>query len=459
MTRSKAPALAVLMAATFIFVLDFFIVNVAVPATQRDLHASDGQIQLVVAGYAIALASGLIVGGRLGDLVGRRRALMLGLAVFTLASAVCGAAGNAEALIAGRVAQGLGAALFSPQILAIVGVTYKGEERVKAITLYGLVLGLGAVSGQLIGGLLIHFDVLGLDWRSCYLVNLPIGGAALALAPRVIAESRGPRRRLDAGGAALVAAALVAVVLPLVEGRREGWPVWTWLTLAAAVPLLGAFAVRQRRLAARGGAPLVPPGLFAHRAFTVGLLSSIVFYAGMASFFLVLAVYLQQGRGLDALGSGLTFTPLAAGYLAASIAAQRLGSRALTLGGPVRALGLAGLAATVAAIGVGGETVVLVPALLVDGIGMGLLTAPLVGTVLAGMDPRDAGAATGVLSTAQQVGNTLGVAAIGALFYGSGTDYAAGFREAVLAIVVLALAVTALVQLLRTPATRVVTAP
>jgi MFS family permease len=450
MTQHKAPALAVLMAATFIFVLDFFIVNVAVPATQRDLRASDGQIQLVLAGYAIALASGLIVGGRLGDLIGRRRTLMLGLGLFTLASAVCGAAGSPGVLIAGRIAQGLGAALFSPQILAIVGVTYQGEERARAIALYGLVLGLGAVSGQLIGGLLIHFDVLGLDWRSCYLVNLPIGAAALALAPRVIAESRGPRRRLDAGGAGLVAAALVAIVLPLVEGRREGWPLWTWLTLAAAVPLLGAFAVRQRRLAARGGAPLVPPELFAHRAFTVGLVSSIVFYAGMASFFLVLAVYLQQGRGLDALGSGLTFTPLAAGYLAASIAAQRLGPRALALGGPVRALGLAGLAATVAAVGTGGDTLVLVPALLVDGIGMGLLTAPLVGTVLAGMEPAHAGAATGVLSTAQQVGNTLGVAAVGAVFYGAG-DYAAGFREAVLAIIALALAVAVLVQPLRTP--------
>jgi MFS family permease len=450
MTKHKASGLAVLMAATFIFVLDFFIVNVAVPATQADLHASDGQIQLVLAGYAIALASGLIAGGRLGDLIGRRRALMLGLALFTLASAVCGAAGTPEVLIAGRIAQGLGAALFSPQILAIIGVTYHGEERAQAITLYGLVLGLGAVSGQLIGGLLIHFDVLGLGWRSCYLVNLPIGAAALVLAPRVIAESRGPRRRLDAGGAALVAAALVAIVLPLVEGRREGWPLWTWLTLAAAVPLLGAFAARQRRLAASGGAPLVPPGLFAHRAFTVGLASSIVFYAGMASFFLVLAVYLQQGRGLDALGSGLTFTPLAVGYLAASIVAPRLGRRALTLGGPVRALGLAGLAATVEAIGTGGHTLVLVPALLVDGVGMGLLTAPLVGTVLAGMEARDAGAATGVLSTAQQVGNTLGVAAVGAVFYAAG-DCAAGFREAVLVIIALALAVAVLVQPLRGP--------
>src|SRR3954470_24497761 len=176
MTRSKAPALAVLMAATFMFVLDFFIVNVAIPSTQRDLHASDGAIQLVVTGYAIALACGLIVGGRLGDLIGRRRALMLGLALFTAASAACGAAGTPAVLIAGRIAQGAGAALFSPQILAIIGVTYQGDERVRAVTLYGLVLGLGAVSGQLIGGPLIQFDVLGLRWRTRYPCNLAVRG-------------------------------------------------------------------------------------------------------------------------------------------------------------------------------------------------------------------------------------------------------------------------------------------
>jgi EmrB/QacA subfamily drug resistance transporter len=466
--HGPGPALAVLMAATFIFVLDFFIVNVAIPSTQRDLAASAGEIQLIVAGYAIALASGLIVGGRLGDLIGRRRALMCGLTLFTVASAVCGVAGSPTVLIGGRIAQGLGAALFSPQILAIIGVTYQGEERTRAITLYGLVLGLGAVTGQLIGGLLIHFDVLGLDWRSCYLVNVPVGAAAVALAPRVVPESRAELRdRLDAGSAALIAAALVAVVLPLVEGRQDGWPPWTWASLAAAAPLLLAFALRQRRLAERGGSPLVPPALFGRRAFTVGLLGTIAFYAGMASFFFVLAVYLQQGRGLDALGSGLTFTPLAIGYLAASIASpklvSRLGRQALALGGIIRAVALAGLALTVAAIGVGGDTAALVPALLVDGVGMGLLTAPLVSTVLAGMQARDAGAATGVLSTAQQVGNTIGVAVIGAVFYGAlgpAADFSHAFLTATLAILGVAVGVAALVQLLPSgPGAREATVP
>ena len=454
--RSNALTMAVLMAGTFVFVLDFFIVNVAIPATQADLGASDAQIQLVVATYAIALASLLILGGRLGDLFGRRRLFMVGLGLFTASSALCGAAGGIELLLVGRILQGIGAGLFAPQVLSIIGVTFDGDERLRAVTTYGLTMGLAAAGGQLIGGALIALNVFGLDWRTCYLVNVPIGVAALALAPRAIVESRAEgSRRFDFLGAVLAAATLVAIVLPLVEGRRQGWPAWTFLCLAAAVPLALAFARRQRRLAASGGAPLVHPDLFRERAFTVGVLVSVVFYAGMASFFLVLAIYLQEGCGLSALDSGLVFTPLASGYLIASIGAEalapRFGRQVPAAGGLVRAVAMTGLALTVAAIGTGGSPLLLLPALAVDGLGMGLLTAPLVATVLGGMDPRHAGAASGVLSTANQVGNTIGVAAIGAIFYGAiGPDgeYAGAFELALVAVAAVCLAVAALVQLL-----------
>jgi EmrB/QacA subfamily drug resistance transporter len=454
--KSNALTMAVLMAGTFVFVLDFFIVNVAIPSTQAELGASDSQIQLVVATYAIAIASLLILGGRLGDLFGRRRLFMVGLALFTASSALCGAAPGITLLLVGRVAQGIGAALFAPQVLSIIGVTFDGEDRRRAVTTYGLVMGLAAAGGQLIGGALIALNPLGLDWRACYLVNVPIGIAAIALAPRAVPESRSEAgERLDLLGAALAAATLVAVVLPLVEGRRQGWPLWTFLCLAAAVPLALAFVARQRRLAATGGSPLVHPELFGDRAFTVGVLTSVVFYAGMASFFLVLAVYLQEGCGLSALDSGLVFTGLAGGYLVASAGAEalapRFGRQVLAAGGVVRAAALTGLALTVAAIGTGGSPLLLVPALAVDGIGMGLLTAPLVATVVGGMDPRHAGAASGVLSTAQQVGNTIGVAAIGAIFYGAigpQGDYAGAFELSLVAVAAVCLAVAALVQLL-----------
>jgi EmrB/QacA subfamily drug resistance transporter len=454
---SKALTMAVLMAGTFVFVLDFFIVNVAIPSTQAELGASDSQIQLVVATYAIAIASLLILGGRLGDLLGRRRLFMAGLGLFTAASALCGAAPGIEVLLIGRVLQGVGAALFAPQVLSIIGVTFQGEERARAVTTYGLTMGMAAAGGQLIGGALIALDVAGLDWRACYLVNVPIGIAALLLAPRAIVASRAGERgeRLDLPGAALAGATLVAVVLPLIEGRNQGWPLWTFLSLAAAVPLGIAFVRRQRRLAASGGAPLVHPELFRERAFTVGVLASVVFYAGMASFFLVLAIYLQEGCGLSALDSGLVFTALAAGYLLASAGAEalapRFGRQVLAAGGVVRAVALAGMALTVAAIGTGGSPLLLVPALAVDGIGMGLLTAPLVATVVGGMEERHAGAASGVLSTAQQVGNTIGVAAIGALFYGtlgSAGDFTGAFEIALVAIAAVCLVVAALVQLL-----------
>jgi EmrB/QacA subfamily drug resistance transporter len=458
-TRSTALTMAVLMAGTFVFVLDFFIVNVAIPATQAELGATDSQIQLVVATYAIAIASLLILGGRLGDLFGRRRVFIIGLALFTASSALCGAAPGIDLLLVGRVLQGIGAALFAPQVLSIIGVTFDGDERRRAVTTYGLVMGLAAAGGQLIGGALIALDLLGLDWRACYLVNVPIGIAALAAAPLAIAESKaapaGGGERLDLLGAALAGATLVAIVLPLVEGRNQGWPLWTHASLAAAIPLAFAFGVRQHHLAVTGGAPLVHPDLFRERAFTVGVLTSVVFYAGMASFFLVLAVYLQEGCGLSALDSGLVFTALAAGYLVASAGAEalapRFGRQVLAAGGIVRAIALTGLALTVGAIGTGGSPLLLVPALAVDGIGMGLLTAPLVATVVGAMEQRHAGAASGVLSTAQQVGNTIGVAAIGALFYGAlgpRGDYAGAFELALVAVALVCLVVAALVQLL-----------
>jgi EmrB/QacA subfamily drug resistance transporter len=453
--RSTALTMAVLMAGTFVFVLDFFIVNVAIPSTQAELGASDAQIQLVVATYAIAIASLLILGGRLGDLFGRRRVFMLGLGLFTASSALCGAAPGIGLLLVGRGVQGVGAALFAPQVLSIIGVTFEGDERRRAVTTYGLTLGLAAAGGQLIGGALIALNLFGLGWRACYLVNVPIGIAALALSPRAIPESREAGEKLDLLGAALAAATLMAIVLPLIEGRRQGWPAWTFAALAAAIPLALAFALRQRRLAATGGSPLVHPDLFRERAFTVGVLASVVFYMGMAGFFLVLAVYLQDGCGLSALDSGLVFSGLAGGYLAASFGAEalapRFGRQVLAAGGLIRAAALAGLALTVGAIGTGGSPLLLVPALTVDGIGMGLLTAPLVATVVGGMDPRHAGAASGVLSTANQVGNTIGVAAVGAIFYGalgSNGDYTGAFELALVAIAAVCLVVAALVQLL-----------
>src|SRR5690242_11280509 len=257
--RASVPAgrwapLPVVLAGTFMVVLDFFIVNVALPSMQADLHASNGAIEWVVAGYALTSAVLLITGGRLGDRFGRRRAFAAGLSLFTLASAECGIAGSAEVLVAARLLQGAAAAILMPNVLSLIGTIYAGADRARALTAYGLVMGLAAVSGQLIGGLLVQADIAGLGWRSCFLINIPIGLAALALAPRVIPETRNPdANRLDLVGTVLVTAGLTAVVLPLVEGRQHGWPAWTWISLAAAPLILAAFVAHQRN----SSAPLI----------------------------------------------------------------------------------------------------------------------------------------------------------------------------------------------------------
>ena len=436
-------ALLVLLTGTFVTLLDFFIVNVALPSIQVDLRAGPSAVQWVVAGFGLALAAGLITGGRLGDLYGRRRLYAIGLALFTLASAACGVAPNAGVLVAGRVVQGAAAALLMPQVLAIINTVYTGARRVQAFSAYGIAVGLGAVFGQLIGGLLIRADIAGLGWRSIFLINVPIGIAAVAASRRLIPESRAATgARLDLASTVLVTLGLIGIVYPLMSAKPAAWCV-------VALPPLTAFALYQRRLAARGGAPLVDPALFRARSYTVGLLVSLAFQLTMASFFLVLALYLQDGRGLSALASGVLFVPLGAGYLITSMLsgriAARLGRQTLAVGALVVAAGY-GLLALAAHDPIGW----LLPGLAVAGVGMGFVIAPLPSIVMAGVPARNAAAASGVLAAAQQAGNAVGVALIGNVFYRSvvGGDFPHAFALSLAVLVALSIAMVALVQML-----------
>src|SRR6476661_954341 len=453
---SRWTALPVVLAGTFLVVLDFFIVNVALPSMQADLRAGSGAIEWVVAGYALTSAVLLITAGRLGDRHGRRRAFMAGVGLFTLSSLACGLAPTAELLVAARLVQGVAAAAIMPNVLSIIGVTYTGADRVRALAVYGLVMGLAAVGGQLIGGVLVQVDVAGLGWRSVFLINVPVGLAALALAPRLVPESReAGAGRLDLRGTVLVTLGLTAVVLPLVEGRAHGWPAWTWLSLAAAPLILAAFARGQVRLALRGGTPLLVPSLFRGRAFSAGLVVQSAFWCGQASFFLVLALYLQQGRGLDALQAGLVFTVLAVAYLAASAKAPaltlRFGRALVAEGALVLAAGHGLLLWAVSDIGVSGSVAMLAPGLVLVGAGMGLGITPLTTIVMGAVGPEHAGSASGALSTMQNVGNATGVAVIGVLFFGAGGDPAHAFAISVGALCALLLCVAALTRLLPPP--------
>ena len=420
-SRPRSP-LPVLMLAVFAIVLDFFVVNVALPSVQADLHASSAATEWIVAGYGLTFAVLIITGGRLGDRFGRRRIFCVGLALFVLASALCGLAASPAVLVSARFAQGAGAALVSPNVLAIIGVAFTGPARVRAITIYGIVMGLAAAGGQLLGGLIIAANPLGLGWRAIFLINVPIGLAALAWSRRQIAESRAPlSSRLDTRGVVLVTLGLTALVLPLVEGTALHWPGWTWASLAAAPIILGAFMADQVRAERRGGTPLLPPSLFRRPELAAGLVTQLTFWCGMASLFLVLALYLQLGRGLDALQAGLVFTVLAAFYLATSLRAPamtlRFGRGLIAVGALVFAIGEVVLLLTVAERG-DASIAWLVPGLALAGAGMGLCITPLTSTVLAHADPQRAGAVSGALSTMQQVGNAVGVAITGVIFFG-----------------------------------------
>ena len=447
-TGSSQPAapgwgpLLVVLTSTFMVLLDFFIVNVALPSIQGGLHAGAAAVQLVVASYGLTFAIGMISGGRLGDLYGRRRLFALGLALFTLTSAACGLAPGTGFLVAARAAQGIAAALMTPQVLAILGTVYTGARRDRAFAAYGVAMGIAGVLGQLLGGVIITANIAGSGWRGIFLINVPVGLAALLVTGRVIPESRGNTAGLDLAGTVLVTVGLAAVVLPLIEGQQYGWPAWTWASLGAAPVLLAGFAAHQRRRSAAGRAPLVDPGLLRIRAFAVGSATALTFYLVPASFFFVLALYLQDGRGMSPLLSGTVFAAVGVGFFAALLTtgpmARRLGRQVLAAG----ALAVAAGCLLFALADHAASWVPLLPGLAVTGFGIGMVLVPLSSTVLRDISPQHAGAAAGVLSTAQQIGGAVGIAVVGVVFYRA--LHLTQFPRAVTASMVLLAALTVL---------------
>ena len=416
-------ALCIILIAPFLSVLDFFIVNISIPSIQSGLHATFAEVQLVIAGYGLTYAVFLVTGGRLGDIYGRKRMFMLGMGGFTLASALCGFAHSTNMLIVSRLLQGLMAALMVPQTLAIVQVSFPQKERSLAFGSFGASLGLASIAGQLLGGLLISANLFGLTWRPVFLVNLPVGIIALFLAWPILKESRSPKcLRLDPGGVAIISVALFLLVYPLVEGREAGWPVWTYLSVAASFVMLVGFVFYERWKERHDHSPLVALSLFRDRAFVIGLGIILLFFGGLASFFLTLTVFLQTGLNFTPLAAGLAFAPFAMGFFAASTASvklqPKLKSRILNLGAGLMITGLLWLIHAVRVDGVAlhGSNLILV--LLVYGIGQGFVTAPLFNIILSGIGGEDAGSASGILSTMQQIASAIGVAVIGSIFFG-----------------------------------------
>ena len=416
--------LPVVLIAMFMAGFDIWAVNVAAPSLQRDLHVSEAALQLVVGGYAFMYATGMVTGGRLGDMFGYRRLFFIGVLSFVVASLLCGVSQSPAELVAARLVQGLTGAVMVPQVLALITAAFPPRERSRALSWYGATMGLGFVSGQILGGGLIQSNVFGLGWRAIFLVNVPVGVIAVAIAALVVPHARGQRRpRLDPLGAVGISASLALALVPLTLGRDEGWPAWTWASMAAALPALALTLAWERRLTRGGGEPLLDLSLFRDRAFSAGLVLNFVVIFFFGSFMFVLTLLLQSGLGQSPLHAGLDNLPLALTFMACCLLGPlvnaRLGARSITLGTSISGVGAVVFALLGLHLGghlTGWDTAI---ATVFIGVGQGLTVPSLMSGVLAHVRPERAGAAAGVLTTTQQFAIASGVAIIGAVFYGA----------------------------------------
>jgi MFS family permease len=443
-TTLSRLGLATVLLGAFLSIADFFIVNVALPTIDSRLHASPATLELVVAGYGVPYALLLVLGGRLGDLYGRRRLFMLGMGSFTVFSLLCGIAPTDVALVVFRSAQGASAALMVPQVLATIQASCDGARRARAIGLYGATAGVAAVVGQLAGGALVAANIGGTGWRPIFLVNVPLGLVGLALAWRQVPATRSAEpARVDAPGTALLAVAVLALLVPLTEGRALGWPAWSWAVLALLLPAAAGLVAVERQLERAGRHPLVPPSLLRLAGMRRGLLIAVPFFGGFGAFMFVSALALQTGAHFGPLRSGLALVPMAVTFLVASLTTARLtaryGPRVLAAGALLQGIGLGGLAATLFAAWPHVDPLNLAPGMAIAGAGQGLVMSPLFGFVLAGVPASRAGVGTGILTTTQQAALALGVATLGSLFLSLSRAGSVGVRDAF--VVVLAVQV------------------
>ncbi|GAB3921673.1 MFS transporter [Mucilaginibacter myungsuensis] len=410
-------ALAVLLTGTLLPPLDFFIVNVALPAIRTDLRASAGDSQLVVSVYAAAYAVTLILGGRLGDIYGRKRVFIFGMIGFGIASAVCGFAPSPAVLVAGRLLQGVAAAIMGPQSLASIHAIFPAEEKNRALSFYGATFGLASVAGQLLGGVLVSADLFGMGWRSVFLINLPVILLAIPAASFLLKENRAERSAiLDIPGAVLLAAGLLAFILPLIEGRENHWPWWCRILLITSVPLLLAFWHYERNIESKGASSLIYPSLFMKSRLRKNLAAAFFFYA-LASFFLIFAVYEQGALGRDTLAIGLTILPLGVGFFLGPwcnpFIVSRLGSRTAAFGMIIEVIGLI----FITVFSLKGSTSYLFLPLFLIGLGQGIAIPALVRLNVDQVDPRFSGLAAGLVSATFQISAAVFVALIGGLFF------------------------------------------
>jgi MFS family permease len=411
-------AFATLLAGGFMPPVDFFIVNVALSSIHESLRTTPGETQLVISAYAAGYAVFLISGGRLGDLFGRRTCYLWGMAAFALTNLACGLARTPTELLVGRTLQGVAAALLVPQVLASIRALHTDEPAlIKALGVYGMMMGLAAATGQFAGGALVQWNPFDLGWRAVFLVKVPICAVTFALAWRLVPETSGGQRvQLDLIGAGLISLALAAVVVPLSQGRQQGWPVWIFAALASVPVLVAAFIAHERRLAGLGGMPLVDLRLFANPSFRRGVLVATLFFF-TTSFYFLFGIYQQLGLGVEPLWTGLAILPYGLGLFLGPLASRpfaRYESHLLSLGMAVQVTGYA-LIGVFVALGWTGHGLTAV--VFLAGLGQGVAFPRLYNTVLASVPAHQGGVASGIINSALQVGAASSAAAIGSLFF------------------------------------------
>ncbi|NLE82814.1 MAG: MFS transporter [Rhodococcus sp.] len=414
--------LATSLVAVFMQLLDATIVNVALPSIAIDLGASVSAQLLMVSVYTLAFACSLITAARLGDLLGRRRVFLTALAVFLLASLFCGLAQTPTELVVSRAFQGLAAGSMSAQTFAIISGLFPKRQHPRVFGIYGATIGLATISGPLLGGLLIEWDLFQWGWRLIFYVNLPIGLAALVLGYFYLVDAKPEGiRKLDVGGALLSALGLFLLIFPLAEGRERGWPAPIVAMILCSIPVLVGFVVYEWWLGKRGGDPVLRLHLFRDRAFSIGAVLAFVFFGTLTSLIFTISLTLQFGFGFTALHAGVMTMPWALGMgvaaLVSSSVYRRIGNLVLLLGMALFAGSLVGLSWILQQEGTDPRWLALAGPLFIGGAGLGLFVAPLQTAILATVRPENAGSVSGLLPTVQQVGSSIGLAVIGVVFF------------------------------------------
>ena len=431
--------LGIVLAAEIMDLLDSTIVNVAGPSLKEKLGASPSALQWVIGGYTLTLGAGLVLGGRLADRYSRRNIFLLGLTSFTITSLLCAIATNIESLIAFRLIQGFAGALVLPHIIGFIRDVFPPEELGKAFAIFGPVFGLGGILGPIVGGFIIDGNIASTGWRAVFLVNIPIGIINIALAWKYLPKRKSDHSiKIDLLGTLLIIAASGLLLLPLIQGQEAGWPLWTFISLAASIIGFGIFTIQQRWVISRNRTPLVDPDIFKSRTYNLGLAGIFTFFAGFTGVYLIITLFLQIGQGYSARGAGIANIAIAlgtavGGALSGAVLADKFGTRVLQFGAVAQIVGALLLFFALPDMQ-SFNFWHIAPGMFVSGFGTGLVVAALFDAILLAIKDQLVGSASGVLSAVQSIASSVGVAIFGTIFFNKVTTghIDQGFRNSLL---------------------------